>query len=151
MNFDKTLMIIGHGFLAGAAGVVGLMLSQEIEKKVFQQKPSRAPAEVTDELLDLHQQSKASRAEFNTLVDSLYGSGWGIFRSCLGSWGITGPGASALHLAAIGANVTLLMPALGLVLPMRKWDKEKLAFELIHHSVYVACTGMACDYLTKKK
>ncbi len=150
MSSNETLIIIGKGFLAGAVGVVGLILSQEIEKHLFQQEPSRAPAEVADELLDLQQKSKASRAEFNTVIESVYGSGWGIFRSFLGSQGLRGPSASALHLAAIGANVSLLMPAIGLVQPVRKWDKQKLAFELVHHSVYVVCTGIACDFLVKK-
>lgn len=127
------------------------MLSQEIEKRLFQQKPSRAPAEVANELLGLHQKSPAGQAEFNTLIESVYGSGWGVFRSLLSSRGIEGPGASALHLAAIGANIFLLMPALGLVPPVWKWDKKKLVFEMVHHSVYVAFTGYASDYLKNIK
>ena len=137
--------IIGQGIIAGAVGVGAMLLSQEIERAGFGRTPSRAPAEVADKVLGLKPANRASKAKFNTIIQSVYGSVWGIFRSGLGPVGITGPGASALHLAALGVSISGPIPALGWVPPPRTWNRKKLAIELIHHAVYAFVTGAVYD------
>ena len=142
---NKIAIVIGKGIISGAVGIAGMLLSQEIEKKVFGRTPNRAPAEVADKILGLKPANRASEAKFNRVIESTYGSVWGIFRALLGSQGIKGPGASALHLAAIGANIAFVVPALGLVPSPQKWGKKKLALEMIHHTVYAFVAGWTYD------
>ena len=139
--------IIGQGIIVGAAGVAGMLLSQEIEKVGFRRTPSRAPAEVADKVLGLKPANRASEAKFNTIIQYVYGSVWGIFRSGLGHIGTTGFGASALHLAALGVSISGPIPALGWVPRPRTWNRKKLAIELVHHTVYAFVTGWAYDRL----
>ena len=142
---DTTATIIGRGILCGAAGVVAMLASQEVEKRIFKRTPSRVAAETADKVLGMKPSDKASQGKFNTVIELSYGSALGVVRSTLGHFGITGLGASALHLAVIGTNVSLIIPALGLAPPVREWDKQKLAIEVIHHTAYVLVTGLVYD------
>ncbi len=145
--YEATASIVGKGIIAGATGIAGMLLSQQIGKRVFGKTPNRAPAEVAGKLLGLKPTNEASKARFNKVIEIAYGSVWGIFRAWLGSKGTRGPAASALHLASIGASISTVIPALGWVPPPRKWSKEKLSIEIVHHTVYVLVTGWAYDML----
>lgn len=153
MNDTKFLSavaaITGKGLVAGFIGTVAITVSQMVEIKTKGRENTDAPAEAAGEVLHVKPANKEAKAQFSQLVHFGYGSGWGVARGLIEACGIKGPAATILHCLAISGAAMLMLPALRVAPPVRKWDAKKIALESVHHAIYAIVVGVVYEALDK--
>jgi hypothetical protein len=139
---------VGDGLVAGFIGTAAMTLSSTIEARLRGRAASTAPARATAKALGIAEfDSDLARTRFNDLSHWGYGTGWGVVRGLLGSVGLPGPKASAAHGAVVWGSAAVALPALDVAPPFVFWGRREIAIDLLHHAVYAAATGAACELL----
>jgi hypothetical protein len=141
---------VGKGLFAGAAGTVAMTVSSTIEMKLRGRPPSSAPARAAAKLLGIQPVDKRAEARFSNIVHWGYGTAWGGVRGLLAAAGLSGPAATAAHLAAVWGTEQVMLPALDVAPPLTEWGAEEVAIDAFHHLVYVGATGVAYSLLDQK-
>jgi hypothetical protein len=141
---------VGKGLFAGAAGTVAMTVSSTIEMKLRRRPPSSAPARAAAKLLGVEPVDEKAEARFSNIVHWGYGTAWGGVRGLLAAAGLSGPAATAAHLAAVWGTEQVMLPALDVAPPLTEWGAEEVAIDAFHHLVYVGATGVAYSLLDQK-
>jgi hypothetical protein len=141
---------VGKGLFAGAAGTVAMTVSSTIEMKLRGRPPSSAPARAAAKLLGVKPVDKRAEARFSNIVHWGYGTAWGGVRGLLAAAGLSGPAATAAHLAAVWGTEQVMLPALDVAPPLTEWGTKEVAIDAFHHLVYVGATGVAYSLLDQK-
>jgi hypothetical protein len=141
---------VGKGLFAGAAGTVAMTVSSTIEMKLRGRPPSSAPARAAAKLLGIQPVDKRAEARFSNIVHWGYGTAWGGVRGLLAAAGLSGPAATAAHLAAVWGTEQVMLPALDVASPLTEWGTKEVAIDAFHHLVYVGATGVAYSLLDQK-
>jgi hypothetical protein len=141
---------VGKGLFAGAAGTVAMTVSSTIEMKLRGRPPSSAPARAAAKLLGVEPVDERAEARFSNIVHWGYGTAWGGVRGLLAAAGLSGPAATAAHLAAVWGTEQVMLPALDVAPPLTEWGAEEVAIDAFHHLVYVGATGVAYSLLDQK-
>ncbi|MFL6057421.1 MAG: hypothetical protein ACJ732_00765 [Rubrobacteraceae bacterium] len=141
---------VGKGLFAGAAGTVAMTVSSTIEMKLRGRPPSSAPARAAAKLLGVKAVDERAEARFSNIVHWGYGTAWGGVRGLLAAAGLSGPAATAAHLAAVWGAEQVMLPALDVAPPLTEWGAEEVAIDAFHHLVYVGATGVAYSLLDQK-
>jgi hypothetical protein len=139
---------VGKGLLAGLAGTVAMTIASTIEAKLRRRPPSTVPAAAATRTLGIQPRDARAKARLSNLVHFAYGTGWGLARAAIGrllrAACVGGRvAAPALHLAAVWGTELLMLPALRLTPPVRKWGAKEIAIDGFHHVVYVAAVDGA--------
>jgi hypothetical protein len=135
---------IGKGLVAGFAGTAAMTASSTAEAKIRGRPFSDAPARATAKALGIKEfEDEHAKARFNDLSHWSYGTGWGVVRGLLGATGMPAKPATFLHLAAVWGSAQVTLPALDITPPAVYWEKEEVAIDLFHHTVYALATGVA--------
>jgi hypothetical protein len=141
---------VGKGLFAGAAGTVAMTVSSTIEMKLRGRPPSSAPARAAAKLLGVEPADERAEARFSNIVHWGYGTAWGGVRGLLAAAGLSGPAATAAHLAAVWGTEQVMLPALDVAPPLTEWGTKEVAIDAFHHLVYVGATGVAYSLLDQK-
>jgi hypothetical protein len=141
---------VGKGLFAGAAGTVAMTVSSTIEMKLRGRHPSSAPAQAAAKLLGVKPVDERAEARFSNIVHWGYGTAWGGVRGLLAAAGLSGPAATAAHLAAVWGTEQVMLPALDVAPPLTEWGAKEVAIDAFHHLVYVGATGVAYSLLDQK-
>ncbi len=141
---------VGKGLFAGAAGTVAMTVSSTIEMKLRGRPPSSVPARAAAKLLGVEPVDERAEARFSNIVHWGYGTAWGGVRGLLAAAGLSGPAATAAHLAAVWGAEQVMLPALDVAPPLTEWGAEEVAIDAFHHLVYVGATGVAYSLLDQK-
>lgn len=141
---------VGKGLFAGLAGTAAMTVSSTAEMKLSGRGASETPAQAAEEVLNV-QPDDESEATFSNLVHWGYGTGWGGVRGLLDSSGLSGPAATAAHLALVWGGEQVILPALNVSAPAFKYGGKAVATDLLHHVVYAAATGLAYAYLDRSQ
>jgi hypothetical protein len=145
LTFPQTLSSsIGKGLIAGLAGTIAMTISQKIEMKITKRKPSTAPADAVQKVLQIVPEP-GSKTAFSNAVHYVYGTSWGVARGLLSLAGITGFAATSMHLAAIWGTAITIEPKLDLAPPVTEWKSKDIAVDIFHHAVYAIVTGIVFD------
>jgi hypothetical protein len=140
---------VGKGLFAGAAGTVAMTASSTIEMKLRGRPPSSAPAQAAAKVLGVRPVDEKAEERFSNIVHWGYGTAWGGVRGLLAAVGLSGPAATAAHLAAVWGTEQVMLPALDVTPPLTEWGAEEVAIDALHHLVYAAATGVAYSLLDR--
>ena len=135
---------VGKGLIAGLAGTVAITISQMIEMKITNRKPSNAPADAVEKALHI-EATPGNKEDFSNEVHWIYGTSWGVMRGLLSLAGITGFAATTLHLASIWGTAATIQPQLDIAPPLSEWDPKDIAIDIFHHAVYAIVAGLVYD------
>jgi hypothetical protein len=139
---------VGKGLMAGLAGTAAMTASSTAEAKLRGRPFSDAPARATARALGIKDfEDDQAKARFNDLSHWGYGTGWGVVRGLLGVTGMPAKRATLLHLAAVWGSAQVTLPALDIAPPAIYWEKEEVAIDLFHHTVYAVATGVAYELI----
>jgi hypothetical protein len=141
----------GKGLFAGLVGTVAMTVSSTLEMKLSGRGASQTPAEAAEEVLGVEPEDEESEARFSNLVHWGYGTGWGSVRGLLATAGLSGPAATAAHLALVWGSEQVILPALNVSAPVFKYGSKATATDLLHHAVYATATGLAYSYLDRSQ
>ena len=141
----------GKGLFAGLAGTAAMTVSSTLEMKLSGRGESTTPAQAAEEVLDVEPPDEGAESRFSNLVHWGYGTGWGGVRGLLASAGLSGPAATAAHLGLVWGSEQVILPALDVSAPVFKYGGKAVATDLLHHTVYVAATGLAYAYLDRSQ
>lgn len=147
---------VGKGLAAGIMGTVAITASQMIMMKITGRGPSNTPAEAAGKVLDIEPAGEGERKEenkqkFTNIIHFIYGTSWGAARGVLASAGIKGIPATAIHFGAVWGTAMIMLPALKVAPPVRKWGIKEIAKDAFHHAVYAVAAGLVFDRLNKVK
>ena len=135
---------VGKGLIAGLAGTVAITISQMIEMKITNRKPSNAPGEAAEKALHI-EATPGNMEEFSNEVHWIYGTSWGVMRGLLSVAGINGFAATTLHMASIWGTAATIQPKLDIAPPLSEWDPKDIAIDIFHHAVYAIVAGLVYD------
>jgi hypothetical protein len=141
----------GKGLFAGMAGTAAMTVSSTLEMKISGRGASMTPAEAAEKVLGVEPEDEETEAWFSNLVHWGYGTAWGGVRGLLDSAGLSGPTATAAHLALVWGSEQVVLPALGVSAPVFKYGSKATATDLFHHVVYATATGFAYSYLDRSQ
>jgi hypothetical protein len=141
----------GKGLFAGMAGTAAMTVSSTLEMKISGRGASMTPAEAAEKVLGVEPEDEETEAWFSNLVHWGYGTAWGGVRGLLDSAGLSGPTATAAHLALVWGSEQVVLPALGVSDPVFKYGSKATATDLFHHVVYATATGFAYSYLDRSQ
>lgn len=147
---------IGKGLLAGLAGTAAITASQIVLMKVTGKGPSDSPAKAAEKVLHIEpsgegETKKKNKKKLTNLVHWFYGTAWGTARGLLGSAGIKGIPATVLQFGAVWGTAMIMLPALKVAPPVKKWGFAEIAKDAFHHAVYAAAAGLVFDRLNRIK
>ena len=151
MNLGDVAANFGKGLFAGLAGTAAMTVSSTLEMKISGRAASETPVQAAEEVLDVQPNDEESEAQFSNLVHWGYGTGWGSVRGLLDSAGLSGPVATAAHLALVWGSEQVILPALNVSAPVFKYGGKATATDLLHHAVYATATGLAYSYLDRSQ
>src|SRR5918994_3093964 len=140
----------GKGIFAGVAGTAAMTLSSTIEMNVRGRPASSTPALAATKVLGVEPVDEEAKARFSNLVHWGYGTAWGGVRGLLVTTGLSGPAATAAHLAAVWGSEQVMLPALGVAPPFWEWGREEVAIDAFHHLVYASATSVAYALLDRQ-
>jgi len=143
--FRQVGTAIGVGLLAGLAGTLAISLSQKIEMKITQRKPSTTPADAVEKTLDLKAADEGKKTALSHKIHWVYGTCWGVTRGLISLTGIRGIPATVLHFTAVYAKELTLLPGLHLTPPVTEQSAKTIAIDALHHAVYATAAGCAFD------
>jgi len=141
----KFASAIGKGLFAGLVGTAAITISQMIEMKITKRKGSTAPADAASKALDIKPATEADKQKFSQEVHWTYGTLWGVARGLLSLAGVKRWTATAAHFAAVLGTAMIIEPALKVAPPVKKWSKEDILKDMLHHAVYAIAAGLVYD------
>ena len=147
MKLDTVAGAIGRGLIAGLVGTAAITLSQGIEAKLRNRKPSTTPAQAAGKVLGVKPVGEQEERRFSNMVHWGYGTAWGGVRGLLDVAGLNGVAADAAHMGAVSATAMTMLPAMKLSQPQTKQPVEEIAIETLHHLVYALATGVTYAWL----
>lgn len=136
---------IGIGVLAGLAGTLAMTVSQMIEMKLTERKPSTVPADAIAKVLDVKPTNKEQKEKVSQEVHYTYGTTWGIPRGLLALAGLKGWEATLAHFVAVWGTEQIMLPNLKLAPPINEEEPQAIATDALHHAVYAITTGLVYD------
>lgn len=148
LAFAEAATAIGKGLMAGGAGTLAITLSQMIEMKITKRKPSTAPADAAEKVLDIKPATEDDKQKFSQEVHWAYGTTWGLPRSIMGLLGLKGMPATALHFATIYTSALAVPTSLKVAPPLKEWSPKEFAVDALHHAVYAIVAGLVYDALS---
>ena len=137
---------LGIGLAAGFVGTLAITASQKVEMRLRARKPSQAPAEAVEKVLDVTPRDEAAKQRLTQVAHFNYGTALGSIRAGLDmAAGVRGPAATAIHAVAVQGAAMAMLPALGVAPPVREWGGKAIAIDSFHHAVYAIAAGLAYD------
>jgi hypothetical protein len=147
---EKLAVGIGKGVLAGVAGTAAMTVSSTIEAKLRGRAPSTAPAKAAARALGIEMfDDGAAYARFSNLVHWGYGTGWGVARGLMRTFGLGPRLATPAHFAALWGSALYTLPKYEVGPPVTEWGADEVAIDLFHHLVYITVTAVAFELLEK--
>lgn len=140
---------IGKGLLAGAAGTFAITLSQMTEMKITKRKPSAAPAEAAEKVLEIKPETEEDKEQFSKQIHWAYGTSWGLARSVLSLLGLSGLPATAIHFATIYSTALIMPSSLKVAPPLKEWSAKGFLIDALHHAVYAVAAGLVFDAMSE--
>ena len=142
---------IGRGLVAGVIGTAAMTVSSTIEAKMRNRGSSSAPTDAASKVLGIEKfRSDAHEQRFGQLVHWGYGTGWGVARGVLRTFGLGRRAATVGHLAAVWGGEQVMLPALDVTPPATQWGAKEIAIDLWHHVVYALAVAAAYERLTSR-
>ena len=135
---------IGKGLIAGLAGTIDMTISQTIEMKITNRKPSTAPADAVTKALHIKPEA-GNKEACSSGVHYAYGTSWGVVRGLLSLAGLSGFATTSLHMAALWGTAITIEPKLGIAPPVDEWKPKDIGVDIFHHLVYVIVAGIVFD------
>jgi hypothetical protein len=141
---------IGKGVLAGLAGTAAMTLSSTLEAKLRGRPYSTAPAKAAARALGIETfEDGEAYARFSNLVHWGYGTGWGVARGLLRTFGFGPRLATGGHFAALWGSALYSLPKYEVAPPVTEWAAEDVAIDVFHHLVYVSAAAVAFELLER--
>ena len=149
MRIGDVAAAFGKGLFAGVAGTAAMTASSTLEMKLRNRGASSAPADAAAKVLGVEPVDEEAQARFSNLVHWGYGTAWGGARGLVAAAGLSGPGATAVHLGMLWGSEQVMLPALKAAPPLTEWGAKEIAVDALHHMVYAAATGAAYSLLDR--
>lgn len=149
MRIGDVAAAFGKGIFAGVAGTAAMTASSTIEMKLRNRGASSAPADAAAKVFGVEPVDEEARARFSNLVHWGYGTAWGGARGLVAAAGLSGTGATAVHLGMLWGSEQVMLPALKVAPPLTEWGAKEIAVDALHHMVYAAATGAAYSLLDR--
>jgi hypothetical protein len=134
---------VGAGLFAGPAGTAAMTVSSTIEGRLRKRGASAAPADAAGKVLGVQPRNPAGRARFSNVVHWSYGTSWGAARGLIGTTGLSGGPATAVHFAVVWGWSLVMLPALRVAPPPWQQPPLELGIDALHHVVYAGATSAA--------
>ena len=149
MRIGDVAAAFGKGLFAGVAGTAAMTVSSTLEMKLRNRGASSAPADAAAKVLGVEPVDEEAQARFSNLVHWGYGTAWGGVRGLVAAAGLSGTGATAVHLGMLWGSEQVMLPALEVAPPLTEWGAQEIAVDALHHLVYVVATGAAYSLLDR--
>ena len=150
-NLGDIAASVGKGLFAGVAGTAAMTVSSTLEMKLSGRAGSLVPGQTAEKVLRVEPVDDEAEAYFSNLVHWGYGTAWGTMRGLLAAAGLSGPKATAVHLALVWGSEQVILPALDVAPPVFKSGVQATAVDLWHHFVYASATGLAYSWLERSE
>lgn len=134
---------IGRGIFAGLAGTAVMTAGQRVEMRLRGRQGSTSPGDLVAGLLGVEAIDEAQRRRFSDLVHWTWGTGWGVPRGLLRSFGLRGVPVVVAHFTMVVGTDCWPLASRGLAPPPWRWTRQELIFELLHKGVLVGTTHLA--------
>lgn len=142
---------VGRGLVAGTVGAAAMTLSNMVEMRfVTGRSGSTVPARAVETVTGVEPADESSETRLNELSHWGYGAAQGAVRGLIGAAGLRGVGGALAHYAAVWGGQQALMPALGVGAPTWRYGRKAITIDLVHHTVYVAATSLAYEWLDRR-
>lgn len=142
---------VGKGLVAGAIGAAAMTLSNKLEMRfVTGRSGSTVPAQAVERVTGVEPADQSSETRLNELSHWGYGVAQGAVRGLIGAAGLRGVGGALAHYVTVWGGQQALMPALGIGAPTWRYGRNAIAIDVVHHSVYVAATSLAYEWLDRR-
>ena len=138
---------IGKGLLAGIAATAAITLSQMIEMKITNRKPSDAPVKVAEDTAGAKPATPQDKQKLSQELHWSYGTAWGVARGLIGLTGLKGIPATLLHFGAVWGTALVMLPKHDAAEPITEQKPEVIAIDVLHHSVYAITATLVYDAL----
>lgn len=141
----KIALAIGKGIISGVAGTAAMTLSQMLEMRATGRKPSEAPADAVNKVLKVKATDQEHRSQFVQEIHWTYGTLWGLARGVLDLAGVKGLPATMAHYGAVWGAEMVMLPAIDVAPPVKKWGAKEVAKDGLHHLIYASVAGLVYD------
>ncbi|MCR6640985.1 MAG: hypothetical protein NVV82_18830 [Sporocytophaga sp.] len=144
---------LGRGLFAGFIGTAAMSVSQMLEMKLTKRKGSDTPLQAVGKVLgipvlDLLPAMKLLlKDKLVNIIHYTYGTAWGGVRGVIGSTGLKGTLADAVHFSTVLGTELVMLPKLHLAPPVKKWGAQSISTSGVHHVVYALVSGVVFDLL----
>ncbi|GAL86529.1 hypothetical protein MYP_3759 [Sporocytophaga myxococcoides] len=138
---------VGRGLFAGLVGTFAMSLSQFIEMKITQREGSDSPLKAAEKVFDIHADNEEAKSKLLNIIHYAYGTSWGGFRGIIGTLGLKGIPANALHFSSVFGTELVMLPGLKVAPPVKEWGTKEISVSGIHHIIYVLVSGVVFDLL----
>jgi hypothetical protein len=148
---------LGRGLFAGFIGTAAMSVSQMFEMKLTKRKGSDTPLQAVGKVLgipvlDLMPVMKLLLKEkLVNIIHYSYGTAWGGVRGVIGSTGLKGTLADAIHFSSVLGTELVMLPKLHLAPPVKKLDAQTISVSGVHHIVYALVSGVVFDLLKSRR
>ena len=150
MQARRLAAAIGNGVIAGVAGTAAMTVSSTVEAKLRGRPFSTAPAKAAARALGIETfEDGAAYARFSNLVHWSYGTGWGVARGILRTFGLGPCLATPVHFAVLWGSALYTLPKYEVAPPVTEWGAEDVAIDVLHHLVYVSAAALAFELLER--
>ena len=136
------LQDVGRGVAAGAVGTGVMTATQLAEMRISGREGSDVPGQVGQRLLGRSGKPSGGLSWGVHVGHGLFG---GKVRGLIGTAGLGGPAAAAVHFGVLWGTDVVLYRALGIAPWPWQWSAADLATDVFHKGVYVAVTSAAYD------
>ena len=120
-----------------------------IEMKLTKRKLSEAPPEAAEKVLEVKPETEEDKQQFSQMVHWVYGSSWGLMRSVLYLFGLSGLPAISIHFATIYSTALIMPSSLKVAPPLKEWSAKEFITGALHHAVYAIAAGLVFDTMSE--
>ncbi|MBO9701015.1 MAG: hypothetical protein J7604_12450 [Sporocytophaga sp.] len=142
---------LGRGLFSGLVGTIAISLSQLIEMKVTGREGSDSPLKAAEKVLDVHANNDESKSKLVNGIHFTYGTAWGGIRGIIGTLGLKGIPANALHFSSVFGTELVMLPGLKVAPPVKEWGAKEISISGVHHIVYALVSGVVFDLLKSER
>jgi hypothetical protein len=140
---------LGKGLIAGLIGTIAITISQMVEMKVTDRKPSSTPRQAAEKVFGVTARDELSAGQLNNFMHFSYGTSLGVIRGLLVLCGLKGILGTLVHITAVQSLAITLLPKMKLAPPVREWGAKAIMTELMHHGIYGFAAGIAYDFMNR--
>ncbi|MBO9701014.1 MAG: hypothetical protein J7604_12445 [Sporocytophaga sp.] len=144
---------LGRGLVAGFIGTAAMNVSQILEMKFTKRAENDTLFQALGKVLGIPVRNLLPavklilKEKLINIIHYAYGTVWGGVRGVIGSAGLKGILADAIHFSSVFTTELVMFPKLHLAPPIKKWGPQSISVSGVHYIIYAIVSGVVFDLL----